>query len=148
MKKRILAALVCAMMALSLAGCAAKEEERSYMSKNPDKDNSSYSEKSGSENSKGGSDSSSDNSSTEESDSDNSRPEESKPEESKPEDKPSNPDAEKIDWSKVPVVDEMDLDYKVYEADDIILNKYADWYKNEMKELTRDGCILITKYLG
>ncbi len=115
MKKKITAALVCAAMVLSLAGCAQSE-------KTPD-------------------------SKPQTSSSEQSRPEDSKPTESKPEET-SKPEAKEIDWSKVSAVSEADLEYIVYEENDIKYNKYARWFTDEMKQICSGGAVLITKYSG
>ncbi len=145
MKKKITAALVCAIMALSLAGCAANEgEPESTKRERSTKDESSYSEP----------DSKPDESKPEESSSD-SKPEESssdsKPEESSSDsqpEKPSEPEPLNVDWSSVPVVDEMDLDYTICEAGEIYYDNYYEWFRGEMKEMCKNGVVLVTKYFG
>lgn len=145
MKKKITAALVCAIMALSLAGCAANEgEPESTKRERSTKDESSYSEP----------ESKPDESKPEESSSD-SKPDESssdsKPEESSSDsqpEKPSEPEPLNVDWSSVPVVDEMDLDYTVFEAGDIYYEYYKETFREKYKELYKDGVVLVTKYFG
>lgn len=105
MKKKITAALVCALMTLSLAGCAANGGEPG------DTRHTTKTENSDSEDEK-------------------------------------KPEAKDIDWSKVPVVSETDLDYIIYEEDDIRYNEYADWFTDEIKQICSGGAVLITKYSG
>lgn len=140
--KKITAALLCAIMALSLAGCAASEgEPESTKRERSTKDESSYSKP----------ESKPDESKPEESSSD-SKPEESssdsKPTESDTESKPEKPAAQKVDWSSVPVVDEMNLDYTVFEAGDINYGSYKETAREKYKELYKDGVVVITKYFG
>ncbi len=148
MKKKITAALVCAIMALSLAGCAANEgEPESTKRERSTKDESSYSEPESKPD-----ESKPDESKPEESSSD-SKPEESssdsKPEESSSDSQPENPpEPLNVDWSSVPVVDEMDLDYTICEAGEIYYNNYNTWFRGEMKEICKNGVVLVTKYFG
>lgn len=151
MKKRILAVLVCAVMAASLAGCASKNEgnfedilsaigggmstssdgARSSSKSSGKSSTSSTSSKSSSTSSVESSSSSSESSST--------SSEESKPEESKP---------VQVDWSTVPIVDEMDLDYQIIESDEIVYRIYSDLFRDEIKEMAAGGAVLVTKYFG
>lgn len=95
MKKKILAALICAALALTMTACSEKEDPN---------DNSSKDKSSKSSVTEGVSTpSDSDNSSSETSSTADSKPEESKPEET------STPAGSGIDWGSVPYADELDF---------------------------------------
>ncbi len=66
---------------------------------------------------------------------------------SKPQEQPK-PVTNKVDWSNVPVVDEMDLNYMILKADDINYNRCSGLDKEELKKLCSGGAVLITDYLG
>ncbi len=124
MKKKITAALACAIIVLSLAGCADQESGRDdSKSERSSKEKSSYSED---VNSSG--DSKPDESKPSESDPDESKPESSSGESSNgssTESKPEKPPVETVDWSKIEYAE--DLDFIVEDA---------------------EGGVVITQYIG
>lgn len=139
MKKKILAALVCAAMTASLAGCAGNETSAlmNIASQTANDKNSSAAANSTPASSNTESTAAS---SAAESAPTSSEPEStpassapvSAPESSAPESKPSV-SAEDIDWSAVPEIDEMDLNYTKQVADGGYIT---------------DTCVIITDYYG
>lgn len=128
MKKKILAALICAALALNLTACANNEEPEDTASK---KDKSSKSSVTSVTTPSDSENSGSDTSSTTD-----SKPEESKPEET------SKPAGSGIDWDSVPYADELDFICEDYDPSIGYMG-----IKNNFKARYAGG-VMITKYTG
>lgn len=130
MKKKILAALICAALALNLTACANNEELEDTKSKDKSSKSSvtSVSTPSDSDNSSAGN--------TETSSTAESKPEESKPEET------STPAGSGIDWDSVPYADELDFVCVDYDP-----NKYTHTFDDKFHAHYAGG-VVITQYTG
>lgn len=134
MKKKILAALVCAALALTMTACA-KEEGPNYISS---KDKSSKSSVTESGNTPGDPENSGSGGASEP---ETSSTTDSKPEESKP-DETSKPAGSGIDWDSVPYADELDFICEDYDPS-IGYMGIKDNFKARYA-----GGVMITKYTG
>ncbi len=122
MKKKITAALVCAAMVLSLAGCAGDKQFDGFFDGVYDNNSGESKPTSSKQTSSKPTSSKSTSSKSEESKPEESKPDESKPAESSsaestPESKPEEQQpVDPIDWSTVPYVDELDFLYEEVEG--------------------------------
>ena len=133
--KKVIAAVLAAASVLSLAGCGNNETPglTDALTSNTDGTSSKPSTTiaTGSTSSKANGTSSA---------------EESNPEESSAASTPEETDSVQVDWSTVPELDEMDIDYEVKEAKDIANDLQYVFGLNE--DVKKNGMVIITAYYG
>lgn len=155
--KKFIAAVLSAAAVLSLAGCSGKEDTSNIWNMLTS-GTSSASSSAGSTSTAGGTSSAASSTSAVSSSSSTAKSTSSVPKSSKPEEssaasdptesKPAETNPVQVDWSTVPELDEMDIDYEVKEIKDIPeedLKRYVTGLSDEAK---KNGVVIIKAYYG